>query len=52
MDKLKLTIEDVALKQLESAIWMHAYDFNETALHTIAAAHELVTKSQPLMYTN
>lgn len=44
-DKITLTIEEVALKQLESAIWMYAYDFDEAAVHTIAAAaYELLTK--------
>lgn len=45
MIKISMTIEDVALKQLESAIWMYAYDFDETATHTVAAAaYELLTK--------
>lgn len=40
-----LTVEEVALKQLESAIWMYAYDFDETAVHTVAAAaYELLVK--------
>lgn len=43
--QITLTIEEVALKQLESAIWMYAYDFDETAVHTIAAAaYELLAK--------
>jgi hypothetical protein len=44
-EKITLTVEEVAIKQLESAIWMYAYDFDETAVHTIAAAaYELLTK--------
>jgi len=40
----KLNIQDVAVKQLESAIWMFAYDYDEVAVHTIAAAaFELLT---------
>lgn len=41
----KLSIQDVAAKQLESAIWMFAYDYDEVAVHTIAAAaFELLTE--------
>lgn len=36
--KVRLDINSVAVKQLESAIWMYAYDFDEVAVHTIAAA--------------
>lgn len=42
--KIKLNIQSVAVKQLESAIWMYAYDYDEVAVHTIAgAAFELYT---------
>jgi hypothetical protein len=43
---MKLTKEEVAARQLQSAIWMYAYDFDEVAVHTIAAAAaELYTQS-------
>jgi hypothetical protein len=43
--KVKLDINSVAVKQLESAIWMYAYDYDEVAVHTIAgAAFEIYTK--------
>lgn len=43
--KIKLDIHAVAVKQLESAIWMYAYNYDEVAVHTIAgAAYELYTK--------
>lgn len=43
--KVKLDINSVATKQLESAIWMYAYDYDEVAVHTIAsAAFEIYTK--------
>jgi len=43
--KYKLDIYSVAVKQLESAIWMFAYNYDEVAVHTIAgAAFELYTK--------
>src|SRR5690606_665072 len=42
--KIKLSINDIAVKQLESAVWMYAYDYDEIAVHTIAgAAFELYT---------
>lgn len=43
--KIKLSVNDVAAKQLESGIWMYAYDYDEVAVHTIAgAAFELYVK--------
>lgn len=43
--KVILDVQSVAVKQLESAIWMYAYDYDEVAVHTIAsAAFELFTK--------
>lgn len=36
--QIKLDINSVAVKQLESAIWMYAYDFDEVAVHTVASA--------------
>lgn len=43
--KIKLSIQAVAAKQLESAIWMYASNFDEVAVHTIAgAAFEIYTK--------
>jgi len=48
--KYKLSINDVAVKQLESAIWMYAYGYDEVAVHTIAgAAFELYTKRLKLI---
>ncbi len=38
MKKIIYTKEKVAALQLESAIWMYAYDFDEIAVHTVAAA--------------
>lgn len=43
--KIRLDINSVAVKQLESAIWMYAYDYDEVAVHTVAgAAFEIYTK--------
>jgi len=43
--KIKLDINSVAVKQLESAIWMYAYDYDEVAVHTVAgAAFEIYTR--------
>lgn len=43
--KIKLDINSVAVKQLESAIWMYAFDYDEVAVHTIAgAAFEIYSK--------
>lgn len=43
--RVKLDIQTVAVKQLESAIWMYAYNYDEVAVHTIAsAAFELYSK--------
>jgi hypothetical protein len=48
--KILLKIQDVAVKQLESAIWMYAYDYDEVAVHTIsAAAFELLTERLKLI---
>jgi hypothetical protein len=45
MMKVCLDIQTVAIKQLESSIWMYAYNYDEVAVHTIAgAAFELYTK--------
>jgi hypothetical protein len=35
---MKMNVEEVAAKLLESAIWMYAYDYDETAVHLVAAA--------------
>lgn len=43
--RVKLDVNSVAAKQLESAIWMYAYDYDEVAVHTVAgAAFEIYTK--------
>lgn len=36
--KVRLKIHDIAVKQLESAIWMYAYNYDEVSVHTIAGA--------------
>jgi len=48
--KYKLRVSDVAVKQLESAVWMFAFNYDEVAVHTIAAsAFELYTKRLKLL---
>jgi len=48
--KVKLNVNEVAVKQLESAIWMYAYNNDEVAVHTIAAAaFELLTRRLKLI---
>lgn len=42
---MDLSVQQVAKKQLESAIFMYAYDFDEIAVHTVSAsAFELLTE--------
>ena len=51
--KIKLDINTVAVKQLESAIWMFAYNYDEVAVHTVAgAAFEIYTKRLELSSFN